>query len=104
MKTSLEFLLRVSVETIYRQSRSLLDYLLKHLPHDRCVLVSPKEAERRGSFLAVAARSPEKTKALWEKLREEKIYVSLRENGLRIGPHLYNVERDMDRLVAVLGD
>jgi selenocysteine lyase/cysteine desulfurase len=104
MKTSLEFLLRVSVETIYRHSRSLLDYLLKHLPHDRCVLVSPKEAERRGSFLAVAARSPEKTKALWEKLREEKIYVSLRENGLRIGPHLYNVERDMDRLLAVLGD
>ncbi len=104
MKASIEFLLRVGVETIYAHGQALLDYLLEHLPHDRCALKSPKDPNQRGSFLAVAARSPEKTQALWEKLQEQKIYASLRENGLRIGPHLYNVERHMDRLLAVLGE
>ena len=104
MKASLEFLLRVGVETIYRHSRALLDYLLGHLPRDRCVMASPKEPDRRGTFLSVCARSPEKTQALWQKLQQQKIYVSLRENGLRIGPHLYNVERDIDRLLTVLGE
>jgi len=104
MKASVEFLLRVGVEKIYRHCRSLLDYLVEHLPHDRCALKSPRDANQRGNFLAVAGRSPEKTQALWEKLQEQKIYVSLRENGLRIGPHLYNVERHIDRLLAVLGE
>ncbi len=104
MKASAAFLLRVGVETVFRHSRSLLDYLLEHFPHDRCVLASPGDPDQCGTFLAVSARSPEKTQALWEKLQQQRIYVSLRENGLRIGPHLYNVERDIDRLLSVLGE
>ncbi|MFQ5927934.1 MAG: aminotransferase class V-fold PLP-dependent enzyme, partial [Terriglobia bacterium] len=102
MKASLEFLLRVGVENIERHAVALCEQLGRQLPHDRLVLKSPRAPEHRGSFVVVAARSPERTRMLWERLREEKIFVSLREDGLRVGPHIYNREWEIDRLLAVL--
>jgi selenocysteine lyase/cysteine desulfurase len=102
MDASLEFLLRVGVETIWGHSRRLIGEMIERLPHDRCVLASPRQADARGPYASIAARSPEKTAALYEELRAAHVFVSLRENALRIAPHLYNTERDMDRLLAVL--
>ena len=51
---------------------------------------------------AFAARTPEKTAELYQKLRGENIIVSLREGNIRVSPHLYNTERDIDRLIAVV--
>ncbi len=102
MEASLEFLLRAGVETIWEHNRRLIGEMLERLPLDRCVLASPHDAPARGPFACVAARSPEKTAALYEKLRAVNVIVSLREGALRVAPHLYNTERDVDRLLAVL--
>jgi len=102
MAASLEFLLRVGVETIERHNARLIGQMIAALPVDRCVLASPREPARRGPFACVAARSPEKTRELHEKLRAAKVFVSLRENALRVAPHLYNTPRDIDRLLAIL--
>ena len=40
---------------------------------------------------------------LAEKCAEEKVYVSIRGQSLRITPHLYNNDDDVDRLFSVLG-
>jgi selenocysteine lyase/cysteine desulfurase len=102
MAASLEYVLQVGVETVAEHNRRLIAALIDWLPRDRCVLASPPEAERRGSYVCVAARRPEQTRELFEKLRKENIIVSLREGALRIAPHLYNTERDIARLIAVL--
>lgn len=102
MEASLEFLLRVGVETVWEHNTRLIGRMIERLPRDRCVLASPREAAQRGPYACVAARSPEKTRALYEKLCAGKIIVSLRENALRVAPHLYNTERDIERLLAVL--
>jgi selenocysteine lyase/cysteine desulfurase len=102
MAASLEYVLQVGVETIEAHNRRLIGELIERLPRDRCVLASPPEAEQRGPFVCVAARRPEQTRELLEKLRKENIIVSLREGALRIAPYLYNTERDIARLIAVL--
>jgi selenocysteine lyase/cysteine desulfurase len=102
VKASVEFLLRAGVETIERHAQGLSEYLIERLPRDRLVLRSPREARRRGPFVCVAARTPEKTQQLWETLQKRNIFVSLRRDALRIAPHLYNREWEMDRLLAVL--
>ncbi|MFQ5817007.1 MAG: aminotransferase class V-fold PLP-dependent enzyme [Terriglobia bacterium] len=102
MQASVEFLLRVGVENIERHAVALCQQVIRQLPRDRARLKSPREPERRGAFVVVAARSPERTRALWERLRAEKIFVSLREDGLRVAPHIYNREWEIDRLLAVL--
>ena len=102
MDASLEFLLRVGVETIWQHNRRLMEELITRLPLDRCVLASPREADTRGPYACVAARTHEKTAALYQQLQAANVIVSLRENALRVAPHLYNTERDIDRLRSVL--
>ena len=81
MEASLEFVWRAGVETIWEHNRRLIGELIERLPLDRCVLASPRDPAERGPFVCVAGRSQEKTRALYEKLRAAKIFVSLRENA-----------------------
>ena len=102
LEASLEFLLRAGVDTVWKHNQRLIAQIVERLPLDRCVLGSPRDAEDRGPFVCVTARKAEATPALFEKLRHERIFVSLREGALRIAPHLYNSERDIDRLLTAL--
>jgi cysteine desulfurase/selenocysteine lyase len=102
MEASLEFVLRVGPATTAAHNAKLIAQLFERLPRDRCVVASPQEAGRCGPYGCFAARTAEKTAALYERLREEKIVVSLREGSLRVSPHLFNSERDIDRLIAVV--
>jgi cysteine desulfurase/selenocysteine lyase len=102
LEASLEFLLRVGVETVWRQNNDCIRQILDRMPRDRTVLASPSEADRRGPYVCLAARSSEKTRALHEKLRAAEVIVSLRENALRISPHLFTTPGDIDRLITVL--
>jgi selenocysteine lyase/cysteine desulfurase len=104
MDASLSLLLRIGVETVWEHSRRLTAMMIDRLPRDRFVLASPASADARGTYACVGARKQEKTAHLFEKLRAAQIFVSLREGSLRISPHLYNSERDIDRLLAVLDD
>ena len=76
--------------------------MIERLPLDRCVLASPADPGERGPFACIAARKREQTPELYERLRQAGVIVSLREGALRVSPHLYNSERDMDRLLSVL--
>lgn len=100
MEASLEFVMRAGVENIRAHNRALIDSLIERLPRDTCVLASPAEAAGRGPYICFAARSPEKTRALYQKLSAEKVIVALRENAIRVAPHLYNTPRDIDRLIS----
>lgn len=99
MEKSVEFVLRAGVETVAAHCAHLMVQMIERLPLDRCVLASPAEASQRGPYACFAARSPEKTAALYEKLRAAGVIVSLREGALRVAPHLYSTERDIDRLI-----
>jgi selenocysteine lyase/cysteine desulfurase len=102
MDASLALLLRVGVETVWDHARRLIAMMIDRLPRDRYVLASPASADERGSYACLAARKPEMTGQMFERLRAAQVHVSLREGALRISPHLYNSERDIDRLLAVL--
>jgi selenocysteine lyase/cysteine desulfurase len=99
---SLEFVLRMGAETVERHNRELIELMFARLPKDRCVPASPLDVAKRGPYGCFAARTPEKTVALYHKLRTENVIVSLREGNIRVSPHLYNTERDIDRLIAVV--
>lgn len=101
-EASLTFLLQVGVERVWEHNATLLAPLVERLPVDRCVLASPSEPGRRGPYLCVAGRRPERTAQLYEKLAAAKIRVSLREGALRIAPHLFNTADDIERLLRVL--
>ena len=63
--------------------------------------VSPAPAHRAGILMI---RPPADVDALAEACRERNIAVSVRRGRLRLSPHLYNNEDDIDALVEVLRD
>ena len=101
MLASLRFLRRVGVETIERHVRHLLDCLVEQLPPG-CRVVSSLEPAERSTLVALAAAGPAATRRAYESLRAARVVVSLRQDRLRISPHLYNTEADIARCLQVL--
>jgi selenocysteine lyase/cysteine desulfurase len=95
-------MLRAGPAAVTDHNHMLVDQLFEQLPKDRCVVASPLEHAQRGPYGCFQARTPEKTKELYNKLRAENVITSLREGKIRVSPYLYNSERDIDRLVRVI--
>jgi cysteine desulfurase / selenocysteine lyase len=102
MDASVEFVLKVGPQMVFEHNRRLIEMMYERLPKDRCVAASPLDATKRGPYGCFAARSTEKTAELHDKLRKENVIVSLREGNIRVSPHLYNTERDIDKLISVI--
>ncbi len=62
-----------------------------------------EDAAYRGAHL-FGLRAPAGTDitAIGERLRDRKVHVSLRGSAIRVSPHVYNDQRDVDALVAAL--
>jgi cysteine desulfurase/selenocysteine lyase len=102
MDASVDFVVRMGPELVAAHNRRLIDMMFERLPKDRFVAASPLDAAQRGPYGCFAARSPEKTAEVYKRLRQENVVVSLREGNIRVSPHLFNSERDIDRLVSVV--
>jgi cysteine desulfurase/selenocysteine lyase len=102
MDASVDFVVRMGPERVAAHNRKLIELMFERLPKDRCVPASPLDAARRGPYGCFAARSREKTAELYQHLRKENVVVSLREGNIRVSPHMYNSERDIDRLISVI--
>ena len=102
MDVSVDFVVRMGPELVAAHNRKLIELMFERLPKDRFVIASPLDAARRGPYGCFAARSPEKTAQVYQHLRKENVVVSLREGNIRVSPHLYNTERDIDRLISVV--
>jgi cysteine desulfurase/selenocysteine lyase len=102
MDVSVDFVVRMGPDLVAAHNRKLIALMFDRLPKDRFVLASPPDAARRGPYGCFAARSPEKTAEVYKHLRQENVVVSLREGNIRVSPHLYNTERDIDRLISVV--
>ena len=102
MDVSVDFVVRMGPELVAAHNRKLIELLFERLPKDRFVPASPLDPARRGPYGCFKARSPEKTAEHYEHLRKENVIVSLREGNIRVSPHLYNTERDIDRLISVV--
>jgi cysteine desulfurase/selenocysteine lyase len=102
MDVSVDFVVRMGPELVAAHNRRLIEFMFERLPKDRCVPASPLDSAQRGPYGCFAARSKEKTADLYQLLWKENVIVSLREGNIRVSPHLYNTERDIDRLINVI--
>jgi cysteine desulfurase / selenocysteine lyase len=102
MDASLELVSRMGPDRVAAHNRKLIDFMFDRLPKDRCVPASPLDAAERGPYGCFSARSRERTSELYQRLRKQNVITSLREGNIRVSPHLYNTERDIDRLISVI--
>jgi len=88
------------VPAIEAHVAGLVDRLLDGLDALGATVVTPRDPRRRGPLVCIRARD---VGELVEALVADRIVVSSREDKLRVALHLYNVDQDVDTLLAALG-
>jgi selenocysteine lyase/cysteine desulfurase len=90
---------RAGVPAIEAHVRRLNARLLAGLDELGATVPTPRPEEQRGALVCVASTDVE---ALVRVLAAERIVTSSRDGNLRISPHLYNVDEDVDRVLQAL--
>ncbi len=97
---SLELLMSVGIEEIKQRVLHLTDHAIHGLKESECKLITPLKRDERSGI--VSFRNREKAPHLYQRLQEQNIIVSLRGDAIRISPHFYNTEEEIDRLLDVI--
>jgi selenocysteine lyase/cysteine desulfurase len=93
---AIELLLEVGLANIERHNARLIERIATHARERKWEIVTP---ESRASIITF--RVPDQAKALAACAREN-VVINPRLGGLRVSPHFYNTEADVDRLFDVL--
>ena len=99
---SLRLVLEATPAVVQAHARSLGDRILARLP-SALAPASPLEAPARSHILCLRAGSTALTLAAFERLRAAKVVAAFRGDRIRLSPHLYTSEADVDRLLVALG-
>ena len=102
LQAAIELLLSVGLDVIEDRILTLTDLLISGLQKHGCIVTTPIVHRRERSGI-VCFRHPEVDSSLLvERLRAADVIVCMRGEVIRVSPHFYNTEADLERLLAVL--
>ena len=95
----MELVAEVGVPAIEKHVRGLVARLLAGLDELGATVATPRAETEHGPLICIVSTDPN---ALVDALARERIVTSTRDSSLRVSLHLYNVEEDVDRILAAL--
>jgi len=95
----LEIITEVGVERIRARTLELTGYAITRAEHDGYSVRTPREPERRGAVVAFEVAN---SKKVLEELLDAGVIVDERHGALRVCPHFYSSEDDLDALFDAL--
>ncbi|MBC8447607.1 MAG: aminotransferase class V-fold PLP-dependent enzyme [Chloroflexi bacterium] len=99
---SLELLLHVGIERIAARIMELTDVLLARLKAEGYQIITPHARREERSGIVSFVPGDQDPEALAERLKAAGIVVSARGPGIRVSPHFYNTEGEIDQLMEAL--
>ncbi len=99
---AIEYLLSQGLENIEAYSNQLVTRLIKGLDPERYDLHSPRSGATRSTLVFISHKQPDRNSLVYEELRSRKIFIAQRAGKLRLAPHLYNTQQEMDQALAIL--
>jgi len=93
---ALKMLLNFGIENIERRILKLTSHLIESVKELGLKLQTPEEPQYRSGIVNFKIEKPQE---IVEKLNNKGIIVSARAHGIRVSPHFYNTEEDIDRLM-----
>lgn len=94
-----ELMLEIGVERTAQHVRGLTTRLIAEVEAMGGVVATPKDPARRGPLVAIKSTDVER---LVGALGDDDIVTSSRDGNLRVSPHCYNNDADVDALLAAL--
>ena len=102
LKSAIEYISRIGIKEIEKRILYLTQYLVEKLRELKIELISPLDEEKCRSGIIVFKEN--NAQEIVRKLEKKGIMVSARGDGIRVSPHFYNNEQDIDKLILNLGD
>lgn len=99
---SLEVLQSFGLPAIQTHDQVLVDYLVRGLKDLSMRVLSPHDGPERSTLVFASYPEESRNPALFQQLREHGVDAALRRGVLRISPHFFNQEADLDRLLDTL--
>jgi len=96
---ALKLILNFGIENIEQRIISLTDHLIEELKKLGLKLQTPEEREHRSGVVNFKIDKPEEIE---KQLRQKGILVSARAHGIRVSPHFYNTEEEIDKLIETI--
>jgi selenocysteine lyase/cysteine desulfurase len=94
-REALKLLLSVGISNIERRILGLTDHLIDSIKDMNLDLQTPEEKACRSGIVNFRVENP---RQVTEELGRKGIIVSARSNGIRVSPHFYNTEEEIDAL------
>jgi len=95
----LELITEVGVDAIRARHRALSQLVVDEIDRAGLPLLSPRDADARGGMVRFGI---EDSARVFRELLERKIVVDERAGGLRVAPHFFTTEREIETLFAAL--
>jgi selenocysteine lyase/cysteine desulfurase len=99
LKAAIAYISKINILRIEERIRYLTQYLIDRLAELKIQVLSPLSNTHRSAIIVFKSRSPEHLVAY---LGKKRIIVSARGGGIRVSPHFYNDEGDIDYLISAL--
>jgi selenocysteine lyase/cysteine desulfurase len=93
---SLKILLNFGIENIEKRILKITDHLIESVKSAGLKLQTPEEPQHRSGIVNFKI---DKAKEIAESLNRKGIIVSARAHGLRVSPHFYNTEEEIDKFM-----
>ena len=93
---ALKMILNTGIENIEKRILKITDHLIDVLKDLGLELQTPEESAHRSGIVNFQINRPEEVA---KKLKSKGIIVSARAHGIRVSPHFYNTEQEIDELV-----
>jgi cysteine desulfurase / selenocysteine lyase len=104
LNAAIKYMLKIGTKVIEKRILGLTDYLIERLLNMGVRILSPIENENERSGIVIFKPSNLAPKRIVAELEKHyHIVVSARGNGIRVSPHFYNNESDIDKLILALG-
>src|SRR3989442_3399122 len=98
-KAALEYALKHDQQERYHRVLKITDRLIDGLKKKERKIVTPLQSERRSGIVVFEDADPQAT---FNKLKSLNIIVASRVKAIRVSPHYYNTEEEIDKLLADL--
>ena len=91
---SINLLMETGIENIMHEVQRLGDVIIQNVGERGFNLISPEDKNKRGGLITFSGEFD--SKLIIEKLKERKIRVNARGGGIRISPHFYNTDEEIN--------
>jgi cysteine desulfurase / selenocysteine lyase len=99
LNAAVRYISKITIIRVEERIRYLTQYLIDRLAELKIQILSPLASTHRSAIIVFKNKSPERLVAY---LGKRRIIVSARGGGIRVSPHFYNDEGDIDRLILAL--